>query len=283
MAERRGFTLVEIMMALAITLVVAGALHSLLLSTQRLTWAQSERISLQSSLRAGSLVVLNELRELSTLGGGTASQNDVLRIAPGSVMYRAMRGTGFICQTPAAGTLRLDRARFTGHRDPQAGRDSVYVFVPGDSTGSVPRSWLALPILAVTSGGACAGGSGPGITLTVPAGAVLTSLEVGTPVRVAEIMELRLYQADRKSWLGARSVSAGETIQPVVGPLAPGRGFRLDYLGGAGTPTADPAHIKSVRITLLAEPQDRGEMTRRLGILEEQLVSQVTLRNALTQ
>jgi prepilin-type N-terminal cleavage/methylation domain-containing protein len=271
--RRRGFTLVEIVLALVIMLVVSGALHRLLFSTQRLTRKQLEQVALQSSLRAGSLVVVNELRELSTRSGGTADENDVLRIAPSGVTYRAMRGIGFICQASSAGTIRIDRARFTGHRDPRPGRDMAYVFVPGDPGKAVPDSWLGLAITGVANA-VCPGTRGPGMTLTVPEASAETGVELGTPVRIAEVMELRLYQSDGQSWLGARSVSAGEPIQPVVGPLAEAAGFRLEYLTGAGTPTTDPTSVKSVKVTL------RGQVK---GHLEEELITQVTLRNSFRQ
>ena len=268
---RRGFTLVEIVVALVIMLVVSGALHRLLFSTQRLTRRQLEQVALQSSLRAGSLVVVNELRELSTRSEGTPDENDILRVAPSGVMYRAMRGIGFVCQGSSAGTIRIDRARFTGHRDPQPGRDMAYVFVPGDTAKAISDSWLGLAITGVANA-VCPGTPGPGISLTVPDAGAETGVELGTPVRIAEVMELRLYQADGKYWLGARSVSAGEPIQPVVGPLADAGGFRLEFLSGAGAPTTDLTSIKSVKVTL------RGRIE---GHLEDELNTQVTLRNSL--
>jgi hypothetical protein len=188
-------------------------------------------------------------------------------------MYRAMRGIGFICQASSAGTIRIDRARFTGHRDPQPGRDMAYVFIPGDPGKALPDSWLGLAITGVANA-VCPGTPGPGFTLTVPDAGAETGVELGTPVRITEVMELRLYQSDGKSWLGARSVSAGEPIQPVVGPLDDAGGFRLEYLSGAGIPTIDRSSIKSVKVTL------RGRME---GHLEEELVTRVTLRNSFRQ
>ena len=149
----------------------------------------------------------------------------------------------------------------------------AYVFVPGDPGKAVPDSWLGLAITGVANA-VCPGTRGPGMTLTVPEASAETGVELGTPVRIAEVMELRLYQSDGQSWLGARSVSAGEPIQPVVGPLAEAAGFRLEYLTGAGTPTTDPTSVKSVKVTL------RGQVK---GHLEEELITQVTLRNSFRQ
>jgi prepilin-type N-terminal cleavage/methylation domain-containing protein len=259
-SRERGYTLVEIMLALVIMLVVAGAMHHLLLSTQRLTRRQARQAELQAGLRAGSLVVANELRQLGT--------HDILRMAPTAVTYRAARGVGFLCQAPTATGLRLARAGFTGHRDPQAGRDTAYVLLAAPDTSG---TWQQLAITGVSTGSACPGAQGAGISFTVPSTPALLAIEPGTPVRVTEVMELRLYQSEGKSWLGARSVSAGELIQPVIGPLSDGNGLALEYLGVAGAPTSDASSIQGIRVTL------RGTVDGGVG--EESLSTVATLRN----
>ena len=258
----RGYTLVEIMIALVIMLVVAGAMHHLLLATHRLTRRQAGQAELQSGLRAGSIVVASELRELGAY--------DILRPAPAAVTYRAMRGLGFLCQAPTATALSMARTGFTGHRDPQAGRDTALVLLaPAESSGT----WQPLAITGVSTGSSCPGAQGAGISLTVPSTPALLALEPGTPVRLFEIMELRLYQSDGKSWLGARSVSAGEVIQPVIGPLSDGNGLALEYLGGTGAPTNDASSIQGIRITL------RGAVNGAAGA--ESLSTVVALRNVV--
>jgi len=275
-AGRRGFTLVETMLALAVTLIVTGATYNLLLSAQRLTRTQSARVALQSSVRAGALIVANELGELHALSGGSASQNDVLALGPNAVTYRAMRGIGFICQSAGPSVIRLARSSFSGHRDPQAGRDEALVFVPGDSATSSEDTWVAVPIAGVATTLPCPGVGGPGITLTLSAGASPVPLEEGTPVRLVEPMELRLYQSGETWWLGARSVNTGEAIQPLVGPLAP-QGFELEYLHYLGGPTMDPGSIGSIRVTIRAL-EGAADATR--PPLQEELTTQITLRNS---
>ena len=69
MSQRRGFTLVEVLLALVIMGVVTGALYRLLNTNQRLALAQAEQVSLQSNVRTGSLIevaaVLKSLVALS--------------------------------------------------------------------------------------------------------------------------------------------------------------------------------------------------------------------------
>ncbi|HEV2083727.1 MAG TPA: prepilin-type N-terminal cleavage/methylation domain-containing protein [Gemmatimonadales bacterium] len=282
MANRRGFTLVEIMIAMTLMLIVGGAAFKLLVTTQRLSRSQAEQASLQSNVRMGSLIVLNDLRELNTVFGGAADRNDILTIAASDITYRAMRGIGFICQAPTATQIRITRSGFSGFRDPQAGRDGLYVFIDGDPDTEADDTWLPVAIADVSTATACPGVLGAGITLTTPNTAGLVGLPVGTPIHIYEVMELKLHQADGKSWLGARSISAGEAIQPVLGPLVDGNGFQLEYLDAAGAITADRTAIKSIRVTIRGisdgaiNPGVEGSPT----YVQDSLVTQVALRNS---
>lgn len=271
-SQRGGFTLLEVVIATSLMLIVSGAAYRLLITTHRLVRAQAEQMSLQSSLRSGALLVANELRELSTVPGGEGAQNDLLSLGGAGVIFRAARGVGFLCQAPSGSQIRLRRADFSGHRDPQATRDSAHVFLEGSPDTDLGGTWLPLAITDVSTTARCPGGE-PGITLAVSNGAALVDAPPGTPVRISEIMEVKLYGSEGKSWLGARSVSAEEAIQPLLGPLRNDDGFRLEYLSASGDPTWDPDVVESIRITLRAA----GE---RATPREEELVTRVALRNA---
>ncbi len=191
-------------------LIVTGAIYRMLTSSQRLSRAQAERVDLQSNVRSGALIVPAELRELSTYSGGTDDQNDVVTttLSANDIIYRAMRGIGFLCQTPTATEIRLLRDSYSGYRDPVQTRDGVYVFMDGDPDDTADDSWLRLDVTAV-SAGTC--GADAAIILTVPSTPALTVVPVppvGTPVRIYEKMQLKLYaDASGKSWLGALSVN----------------------------------------------------------------------------
>jgi prepilin-type N-terminal cleavage/methylation domain-containing protein len=288
MANRRGFTLAEIVIAMTLMLIVSGAAFKLLVTTQRLSRSQAEQASLQSNVRMGSLVVLNDLRELNTYVGGAADRNDILDAQVSDITDRAMRGMGFICQAPTATQIRIARNPpngFSGYRDPQAGRDGLYVFIDGDPDSETDDIWLPVAIADVSTATACPGALGAGITLTVPNTAALVgpfAIPVGTPVHIYEVMELKLHQSDGKSWLGARSVSAVEVIQPVLGPLVDDNGFQLEYLDAGGAATANLTAIKSIRITIrgisdgAVNPGVEGILTH----VQDSLVTQVALRNS---
>jgi prepilin-type N-terminal cleavage/methylation domain-containing protein len=276
----RGFTLVEIVVALALTLIVTGSIHRLLVTTQRLSRTQAAQMDLQSGVRAGSLVIANELRELSSVQAGSADQTDILSITNTSMTYRAARGMGFLCESPRASQVRIARSTYSGFRDPEPARDAAYLFVEGNPATGVPDTWLPLAITGVTSASTCPGAAGPAISIDVASGSATSAAPMGTPLRVYEVMELRIYQSSGEWWLGLRSVSAGEAIQPVIGPLAGSAGLRLQYLNRAGAPTIDPASVSSVIVTLRGSSHQPVAGTTEVP-LEEELVTQVTLRNTI--
>ena len=265
---RQGFTLIELMIAIVSMVLVIGAIYQSLVVTQRITRAQGEQLGVQSSVRGAVLVVVNELRELSTVEGGTGAQNDILSIGPAAIVYRAMRGSGISCTVSSTSQLRISRSSFSGFRDPQPGRDSLLVYA--DSAGTEAEAvWIPMPITGVSTTMPCPG-SLPGITLATAPAPWLSGRSAGLPLRVYEPMELKLYQSEGKSWLGTRSLSAGEVIQPLFGPLSGEDGFRLGYLDRTGRPTSNLTAVRSIAVSVHGMN----------AAADEQLSTEVALRNA---
>jgi hypothetical protein len=99
-------------------------------------------------------------------------------------------------------------------------------------------------------------------------------------------MQLRYYASTGRSWLGMRSVSTGEAITPVAGPLADStagaRGLTLRYLDAGGSAVADPAAVRAIQIELLGVTDQpiHGRDLRRPLIDSLRLMLRVALRNA---
>jgi prepilin-type N-terminal cleavage/methylation domain-containing protein len=288
---RRGLTLIELMVALGLGVSVSGAIYRLLLATQRAEQAQVERAALQDNVRAGALVVTLALAELgfdsvpaaAGLGAAPAASSDILLGQPGLIRYRAMRGLGFTCAVASAGGVNLRAASYEGLRAPAAGVDSVAIFVDGDPATPDDDAWVRAGLTAVANG-TCADGT-PAIALSTgwadPAlgSAASARMIAGGPVRLFEVMELRYYRAEGKSWLGMRSVSRGEVIQPVVGPLADSsaalRGLTLAYLDRSDAPTALMTEVRSITLAILG--------VTALAVRPDSFAfaTRVTLRNTL--
>jgi hypothetical protein len=100
-------------------------------------------------------------------------------------------------------------------------------------------------------------------------------------------MQMRFYQSGGKSWFGMRSVSTGEVIQPVAGPLADSsaavRGLTLVYRDAADFDTSDPAAVRAVEVALLGVTDQpiHGRDPRLAAVDTFALTARVALRNAL--
>ena len=279
MSARRGFTLVELLVALTLALAVGGIVHGQLLQGRRLARAQAERMAMQENVRVAALVL-----------GGELGGSDLLAIAPGAVTYLAARGNGHVCGVVAGapGEIRIPASSWTGLRAPRA-TDTLLVFVESDPATGNDDAWVHFGIASVAVATCPAGEAATAIRVVppVPPGpGVLSGITAGSPVRLAEAMQLRYYASAGKSWLGMRSVSTGEAITPVAGPLADStagvRGLTLRYFDASRTPVADPAAVRVIEIELLGVTDQpiHGRDLRRPLVDSLRLTRRVALRNA---
>jgi prepilin-type N-terminal cleavage/methylation domain-containing protein len=248
---RRGVTLLELIVAVALLTLLSGAALRSLLALGRQSVAVAEYATVQASVRTGMLLAQAELREL----GADATGSDLLRMAPDSVTFRAFRGFGVTCAVTATQIRIRDAAPlpFSALRAIAPGRDSLLLFVENDPAGTLDDRWIRLPILS-TGASSCGGTTAIAVgtldfTALLPAG-TLTNVVPGGPVRTFEVIRLAEYASGGLRWLGVASLSGGETIQPLAGPLA-GDGLTLEYLDGEGTAVSDPAAVRSLGATLV--------------------------------
>ncbi len=299
----RGFTLIELMVALVLSVLVVAVVYRLLLNTQRVSRAQHARVGIQDNVRAGATIVTNELRELGydsvpaaagpalvAAVGSSAANSDLLLAQPGRVRYRAMRGFGVTCVAPTSGRLVLRRSLYSGLRDPVAG-DDLAIFVEGSPTTGLDDAWVQAAVVGAAPGPCADGAPGIGVSVTWPLPAVATAavpgMVAGGPVRSFEVMEMQYYVSGGKSWLGMRSVSAGGSIEPLVGPLADStggtRGMTLSYLDKDDLGTATLDDVRTIALELRGITDERvyrsGGQTSAVDTLSA--TARVALRNAL--
>jgi prepilin-type N-terminal cleavage/methylation domain-containing protein len=271
----KGFTLVEVLLALVLALAIGGAASRLILIGQRVGRGQVERLAEQENLRTGVHIVANELRELGfdslpAVGGvgWVAPSSDILVGEVGRIRYRAMRGIGFTCGAPAPTQLLLREATWVGLRQPAANVDSVALYLEADPDTTGDDGWTRARVTGV-AGGTCADGT-RAIALTTAwespplADGAMGRIALGGPVRIFETMEIQYYPQDGRMWLGMRSLSRGEAIQPLLGPLT---AFSLGYLDREGRTTSVMTDVRAIALAL------RGESGLTLG-------TRIGLRNA---
>lgn len=241
---RRGLSQVDLLVGLILLAIIGSAAARSALAAERTARAANAKTAAQAALDGGVWFLSRELEELGRDTGVT----DLLSQSPESLTYRALRGVGLACQV-SVGAVDLQLGSLAAPRQPQAGRDSLLLLALDDSSGRA--LWIPAPVLAV--GGTACGGQ-PALrlsTLLDTSRFSLSRLPRLVPVRLYEIMQARLYPSSGKTWLGVRSVSAGEIIQPLAGPFGPGSsGFTpLDSVGGASTVVGS---TRSLRLQLTA-------------------------------
>ena len=90
---RRGFTLVELMMAVVVFGLAATAVYRMLVTSQRLSQAQTQQTEMQANLRTGGLVVPAEFREMGyDVDKNGVVRTDIVNAFANSIRFRAMRG-----------------------------------------------------------------------------------------------------------------------------------------------------------------------------------------------
>jgi prepilin-type N-terminal cleavage/methylation domain-containing protein len=275
----RGFTLVEMLIGLVLLGIVTTTIYRVLTTSQRLSRAQTEQVSLQSSVRVGALAVANELREI---GINSAGGTDILAMAANGITYRAMRSSGMACAVTATQvTIRNTANTFFATRAIAPVQDAMVLFVDRDSTIASDDSWLVLPITAVAAT-TCGGGAAIALTTVInTATTPLAAILLDAPVRTFEIMELGVTAVGGQNWLGVRSVSAGQAMQPALGPIS-ATGLDLQYFNAAGAATANPALVQSIRINIrgVTDRTVRAGGQSPLALDTDSLAMRITLRNA---
>jgi prepilin-type N-terminal cleavage/methylation domain-containing protein len=301
MTARRGFTLVELAVALVLGLLVGGLVHRMLLHGQRLARAQTERMALQENVRVAALVLVGELGGIGSdeitpeaaaaLGYPAAARSDLLAIEPGAVTYLARRGAGRVCGVAPGPPpeIIIAESSWESLRAPRA-TDSLLVFAESDPATGSDDAWIHLGIVSVGAGSCPGGQLGIAVGVAAPAAldpAALARVTPGSPARLAEVMQMRYYRSGGKSWFGMRSVSTGEAITPVAGPLADStasvRGLTLVYRDATDALTSDPAAVRAVEIALVGVTDQpvHGRDPRRPLVDSFALRTRVALRNAL--
>jgi prepilin-type N-terminal cleavage/methylation domain-containing protein len=274
---RRGFTLVEMLVALVVLAFLGQGLYKVLTNQQRLSVTQVEQATLQANVRIGTLVMASELQEM---GSDAPTSVDLISANASSITYRAMRSLGFACEvTPTV--VKLRASPLYGIRLPVAGRDSLLLFVEKDPVVSSDDKWKAFPITSVTSGATCGGAAAYALGTSLDSASNVDAV-VDAPMRTFEIMELAPVTLSGVDFLGARSVSAGQSLEPVAGPLQTG-GLAFAYFDSLGNSTTTRKDVRSISITMRGR-SDRsvraGGVSTTIQPIQDTLVRWVTLRNS---
>jgi len=285
---RRGFTMVELLVALVLLGIVSAALYRVLVNNQRLYQAQTARIDLSQNIRAAGSILPAEFRQLD------ASEGDISTMSATSISILAMRWLGFLCSPPALGgglngvaiIIRggaPGQPLFFGARGINNNTDSILVYYDGDPTWRADDFWAVAGITAAPNGQNCPDGTNGQrliLNLLVLGVNVAGAVPVGAPVWGFEHVTYSLYQpAGDTSWyVGFQP--AGGSMQPLIGPVLT-NGLTFTYYNAAGAVTAVKSQVARIDITVRARTASAiraGGQAARLTATDS-VVTSVALRN----
>ena len=256
---RRGFSLVELLIAMTLLGIVTLGLYRALMTNQRVYQQQTQVIGLQQNMRAAAAILPQELRELDATGG------DVYAMSATSLTVRAHRWTAVMCTPPVTGVgglvgpQQINGATMIIRAAPYFGRqmvlatDSMFIRYEGDDGTRKDDGYIiAKPTL--TAAAVCPSDGKPGTLVTMNLdfrGNVNfpTSVVNGDPVQGFEVVTYSLYQptAGGDYYVGLTTVANGQL--PLIGPLLT-NGLSLSYYDSTGAVTAVPTRLARVDITL---------------------------------
>jgi prepilin-type N-terminal cleavage/methylation domain-containing protein len=292
-AARRGFTMVELLVAMVLLGLVSAALYRVLVNNQRLYMAQTQRIDLSQNIRAAANILPAELREID------AADGDIVAMAPDRLEIRAMRWLGFTCVAPLLGgglngitmVIRggnVGQPLFYGARGMNVVSDTMLIYYDGDQTTRNDDYWARGTFTGVAPAvQACPG-------LPVQTGRLVTfnlnllglganqagAIPVGAPVRGYEHVIYQLYKpaGDTSYYIGFQP--AGGAMQPLVGPVLT-NGLTFQYYDVNGAVTAVKTAVARVDITVRARTVSavRGGGQAPAATVVDSISTSVALRN----
>jgi len=283
----RGFTLVELIVAMVLGALVAAGAYRAIVGTQRVTQAGAQKVDVQQNLRAGATYMASVLRELD------ATDGDINVATATRLRFRSMRWVGVLCAapTPAGATsvvLTIRSGSVFGLRPPSVVEDSALVFADGDPGTRADDVWLSGAVTGV-SGAVCGDGSAATdltVAITGASGgqaAALATVTAGAPVRGFQAEELSLFQAaDSRWWMGQRTANRSGSwtpVRPLVGPLT-AAGLTFAYHDTTSAMTGVLTDIASVSITMRGESERRvRELGGNVDYTRDSIITRAALRN----
>ena len=242
--SRRGFTLIEIMIAVTLLGIIGSILTTVLVRQQRFHRAVGQVTDARARMRDIATILPTDLRSISTAGG------DILAISDTSIQFRAFVGSAVVCNYASTTIIELPPQELASGNvlaswiNPPQPNDVVYMYDSGTAAGNVDDTWAVFTIADTTSDTesswcptsrgfatvADAGNSRYRITLNSAPNQA--RIEIGAPIRFAREVRYSVYLASDGQWyVGFQSCTPNPTYglagtcgarEVLAGPVKPG-------------------------------------------------------------
>lgn len=261
LGDRRGLTLVELLVVAVLGAVIVGAVYQILATNQRVYTVQQEQIQAQQTVRSGLEVLSAEVRALSIPEGDLVSMDDH------RMEVRVPRTLGLVCQTDVDGDERTFLVRPEGR--PFREGERVMVFAQNDPSTTTDDRWLddggrvdsvEDELLPLGCDPDPLGGTSGQIVEVGGMGTLIQANQVhpGAPMRTFERFRYGLFEIDGVPYLGRRDLDDGDEEHPLVGPVRPDDGVLFEYLDRTGDPASSTDEVARIRVSIRTESGATG-------------------------
>ncbi|UCC85266.1 MAG: prepilin-type N-terminal cleavage/methylation domain-containing protein [Gemmatimonadota bacterium] len=238
---RAGYSLVEMMIALLVSMVVMAAIMGMVIHQQRFYLVANDISETLSDLQRVETVVIPELLPLSPGAG------DIVFAGDDSIKMRVFRGVYSVCDKLIAPEFAIVVRNLTGNSVPLT-TDSVFVYARGIRTGLSDDWWRPVKMSSVNET-TCPDGA-PGWRAVIPElNGMSFEIPVGSPVRAFRHGSYWL-ELLSDGWYLKTDATSGTAVA-VAGPLVPpdsaaSAALQFRYLnveGGVATTNGEIARI----------------------------------------
>jgi len=273
MNDRRGFTLVELIVVALVGSLLVMAAYQVLITNQRTFAVQNSKVQAQQTTRAAMEVLFSEFRELSSVGG------DLLDFDAQTLSVRAMRTVGVVCDNlPATFSSVPQLLVRKVSRGFEVG-DSVFIFADNDEYKTSDDTWIDGRVTTVLNAQICAGTyEAQLLSFVGQSGTFMAdTVREGAPVRSYTVYKYALGEYDGDTYLG-RADGNGDWV-PLVGPLTgmDGRpGLEMTFLDSDGNETTVSNEVRRIVVTLRSFSEMRDQAGRPVV---DSLTASIYMRN----
>jgi prepilin-type N-terminal cleavage/methylation domain-containing protein len=301
MRNRRGLTLVELLVTMLLLSIVGAALTRVLVKQQQAYKDLSATTAAKRELRLGATALPAELRSVSSAGG------DVTAMTESEITMRSYIGSSIVCERASAGDrFWIPPSNLANHTlttfvyAPEVG-DVLFVFNDDSLKGAEDDSWSEHQIVSLdNAAGGCA--TTPYTDPALDVGKARRryhvspilpdSIKPGAVVRFSRPVRYKLYTEASGAWyLGIQEYRSGawQATSPLAGPFRPfasgdanpsGLQFRYyDTLGVRITNMTQTGSVARVDVFLRTNAGVAAVTERQGNALRDSVLMRVGIRN----
>jgi prepilin-type N-terminal cleavage/methylation domain-containing protein len=268
--SRRGFTMVELLIAMTTGLVVMAAVYGALIAQSQEYQLNRERRDVEETLRSAAVLLSSELQHASASGG------DLYAIASTSLTLRSYQASGIVCgQSGNRYGIWQPSNTFAATTD-----DSAFAYQLS------PATWHTAKVSAVwTNPGSPYVSNCSWVGTKVPPQVIqlagdTAGVGVGSLIRTWRKTQYGLVSQNGRWWLGRRIGSAA-SWDIVTGPLRSdvNGGLAFVYYDASGNVTATATAVARVDVVLRAESFRVVKQGATVASKIDSVTAKVFLRN----